>query len=64
MFSLSKYEAGFFTSDHLHLAEALSAQASVAVENALLFEEVQASRERMQTLSRRLVEVQEGSGGP
>ena len=60
MFSLSKYETAFFTSDHLHLAEALSAQASVAIENALLFEEVQNARERMQTLSRRLVEVQEG----
>jgi PAS domain S-box-containing protein len=59
MFSLSKHEAGFFTAEHLHLAEALSAQASVAVENALLFEEVQASRERMQTLGRRLVDVQE-----
>ena len=59
MFSLSKHEAGFFTTEHLHLAEALSAQASVAVENALLFEEVQASRERMQTLGRRLVDVQE-----
>jgi len=59
MFSLSKHEAGFFTDDHLRLAEALSAQASVAVENAMLFEEVQAARARMQTLSRRLVQVQE-----
>ncbi len=59
MFSLSKYETDFFTEEHLKLAEALSAQASVAVENALLFEEVQAARERMQTLSRRLVQVQE-----
>jgi len=31
----------------------------VAVENAMLFEEVQAARARMQTLSRRLVQVQE-----
>ncbi len=60
MFSLSKYETGFFTADHLRLAEALSAQASAAIENALLFEEVQHARERLQTLSRRLVEVQEG----
>ncbi len=60
MFSVSKYETGFFTRDHLRLAEALSAQASAAIENALLFEEVQHARERLQTLSRRLVEVQEG----
>ncbi len=59
MVSLSRYQAGFFTAEHLRVAEALSAQASVAVENALLFEEFQASREQLQTLSRRLVEVQE-----
>jgi len=37
----------------------LSAQASVAIENALLFDEIRTTQERSQTLSRRLVEVQE-----
>jgi PAS domain S-box-containing protein len=60
LFSLSKHEVGFFGDGHVRLAEALSAQASVAVENALLFEEIQASRGRLQELSRRLVDVQEG----
>ena len=37
----------------------MSSQASVAVENAVLFEQMQASTARMQSLSRRLVEAQE-----
>jgi signal transduction histidine kinase len=37
----------------------MSSQASVAVENAVLFEQMQASKERLQSLSRRLVEVHE-----
>jgi len=41
------------------LAEALAAQAAVAVQNAGLFEQVRTGRERLQALSRRLVEVQE-----
>ncbi len=59
LFSLSKREAGYFNEEHLRLAEAMSSQASVAVENAVLFEQMQASTARMQSLSRRLVEVQE-----
>jgi PAS domain S-box-containing protein len=59
MYSLSKRDAGSITVEHQQLAEALSAQAAVAVENALLFEQVQAAGTRLQTLSRRLVEVQE-----
>ncbi len=59
LFSLSKREAGYFNEEHVRLAEAMSSQASVAVENAILYEQMQASTERMQTLSRRLVEVQE-----
>lgn len=34
-------------------------QAAIAIENARLFEQVRAGRERLQTLSRRLVEIQE-----
>lgn len=59
LFALSKQEARYFNDEHVRVAEALSSQASVAVENAILFEQMQAATERMQTLSRRLVEVQE-----
>ena len=59
LFSLSKQEARYFNEEHVKVAEALSSQASVAVENAVLFEQMQAATERMQTLSRRLVDVQE-----
>jgi len=59
LFSLSKREAGYFNEEHKRLAEAMSSQASVAVENAVLFEQMQASTVRMQLLSRRLVEAQE-----
>ena len=59
LFSLSKREPGYFNEEHVKLAEAMSSQASVAVENAILYEQMQASTERMQGLSRRLVEVQE-----
>jgi PAS domain S-box-containing protein len=59
LFTLSKREPGFFNQEHVRLAEAMSSQASVAVENAVLFEQMQASTARMQKLSRRLVEAQE-----
>jgi PAS domain S-box-containing protein len=59
LFALAKREPGFFNEGHLRLAEAMSTQASVAVENAVLFEQMQASTLRMHLLSRRLVEVQE-----
>ena len=59
LFSLSKEEVRYFNDEHVRVAEALSSQTSVAVENAVLFEQMQAATARMQTLSRRLVEVQE-----
>lgn len=59
LFSLSSREASYFREEHVKLAEALSSQASVAVENAVLFEQMQASTARMKALSRRLVEAQE-----
>ena len=59
LFSLSKSEPGYFNEEHLKLAEAMSSQASVAVENAILYEQMRASTVRMQNLSRRLVDVQE-----
>jgi PAS domain S-box-containing protein len=57
--SLSKREAGYFNDEHVKLAEAMASQASVAVENAILFEQVRESTVRMRTLSRRLVDAQE-----
>jgi DNA-binding CsgD family transcriptional regulator/GAF domain-containing protein len=59
LLSLSKREAGYFTEEHVRLAEAMSSQASVAVENAVLFEQMQASMARVQSLSCRLVDAQE-----
>jgi signal transduction histidine kinase len=56
---LGKVEPDFFTEEHVHWAEALVRQAAVAIDNAWLFEQVRAGRERLQVLSRRLVEIQE-----
>jgi PAS domain S-box-containing protein len=56
---LEHTDPGFFTQEHLHWASALVGQAAVAIQNAWLFEQVRDNRERLQALSRRLVEVQE-----
>ena len=48
-----------FTQEELDLLRGLADQASIAVGNATLFEQVVASRERQQTLTRRLVDLQE-----
>ena len=48
-----------FTHEELGLLSGLADQASIAVGNALLFEQVVASRERQQLLARRLVDLQE-----
>ncbi len=57
--ALTKAEVGSFSEQQVRVAEAMSSQASVAVENAVLFEQMQASTLRLQSLSRRLVEAQE-----
>ena len=59
MFSVSRREPGGFDTADVQMAEGLSAQASVAIENALLFDDIRAAQERLHSLSRRLVEVQE-----
>jgi signal transduction histidine kinase/CheY-like chemotaxis protein len=41
LYSLDKTEPHFFTEEHLQLAEALAAQAAVAIQNALLYREAQ-----------------------
>lgn len=48
-----------FPTDELELFRGLTDQATNAMGNALLFEQVVASRERQQALTRRLVDVQE-----
>jgi PAS domain S-box-containing protein len=48
-----------FSQDDLHLLNALVASVATAIENARLFEQVRAGRAQLQTLSRRLVEMQE-----
>jgi PAS domain S-box-containing protein len=57
--TLAKLKPNFFNPDHIRLAEAIVAQLSVVIQNAWLFEQVSAGHERLQSLSRRLVEVQE-----
>jgi signal transduction histidine kinase len=49
----------FFTPEMSSHLVAFAAHAAVAIQNAWLFEQVQASTERLQSLSRRLVEIQE-----
>ncbi len=57
--ALGSTAAGSFTSQHLRLAEALAGQAAIALQNAWLFDQVRAGRERLRSLTRRLVEIQE-----
>jgi len=59
LFVLEETLPGSFTRQHVQLVEALVGQVSVTIQNAWLFEQVRAGRERLQSLSRRLVEVQE-----
>ena len=59
MYSVARTEAEAFTEDHVRLAEGLAAPAAMALQNAWLFEEVLQGRERLQVLSRDLVDVQE-----
>lgn len=59
VFSLDKAEPGFFTEEHLRMAETLGAQAASAIQNALLYSEVTEGQERLRVLTRRLVDVQE-----
>ncbi len=60
LLTLVKAEPGYFIPEKIQLAEALCAPAAVAIANARLFEEVRIGREQIQTVSRKLVEGQEG----
>lgn len=59
LLTLSRREAGFFDEEHVRLAETIASQASLAIENAVLHEQVEASKVRLRTLALRLVESQE-----
>jgi len=48
-----------FTSAEASWAEAVSYQAAVAIQNAWLFEQTRSSSERLQSLTKKLVEIQE-----
>jgi signal transduction histidine kinase len=50
---------GLPSAEQVSFFKALGQQVGVAIQNARLFEQVSAARERMQTLSQRLVQVQE-----
>lgn len=41
LFSLNKAEAGFFTEEHVHFAEAMAIQGAIAIQNARLHETLQ-----------------------
>jgi PAS domain S-box-containing protein len=50
LFSLDKAETDFFTPKHVRFAKELAPQAAVAIQNAMLFAEEQASRQQAETL--------------
>ena len=50
---------GYFTGEHLRLAEAMAAQAATAIQNAQLFAQVEQGHRQQQALAHRLVETQE-----
>jgi signal transduction histidine kinase len=56
---LQKAQANYFSQEQFQLVEALVSQAAVAGQNAWLFEQVRAGHERLQDLSRRMVQIQE-----
>jgi PAS domain S-box-containing protein len=50
---------GNFSPEQVLWAEALAGQAAIAIQNAWLFQQVRSSSERLQSLTRKLVEIQE-----
>jgi len=54
MYSLDKAEPNFFTDEHRQLAEALAAQAAVAIQNAALFERASAALRQTEARAREL----------
>jgi PAS domain S-box-containing protein len=56
---LGNPEAGDYQPEHAQWAEAVVSQAAIAIQNAWLFDQVRSSSERLQSLARKLVEIQE-----
>jgi signal transduction histidine kinase len=56
---LEKHAPDAVTPEHARVTEAVVGQAAVAIQNAWLFQQVRAGHDRLQSLSHRLVEVQE-----
>jgi len=52
-------EPAYFTAEQVQVLQSFANQAALAIQNAGLFEQVHAGHERLQTLSRQLLEVQE-----
>jgi PAS domain S-box-containing protein len=52
LYSLDKTEPGFFTQEHLRWAEGLAAQAAIAVQNALLYNQAQRELDERQQAQR------------
>jgi signal transduction histidine kinase len=59
IFLINNHRSHSFSSERLTLLQTLGQQIGVAIKNAQLYEQLKASNEQMQALSRRLVEVQE-----
>jgi signal transduction histidine kinase len=59
LITLVKRAPGSFSPEQVKLVEAVAAPASVAIANARLFGEVLSGRQRLATVSKKLVEVQE-----
>jgi PAS domain S-box-containing protein len=57
--TFDSHQVAAYTQAEAKLAQAFATQAAAAIQNAGLFEQVRTGRERLQFLSRRLVEVQE-----
>jgi signal transduction histidine kinase len=57
--TFDSHQVAAYAQAEAKLAQAFATQAAAAIQNAGLFEQVRTGRERLQVLSRRLVEVQE-----
>lgn len=60
--NLGSEKPGAFEGDHMEVARSVANSLAIAIQNARLFEQVRTGRERLQALSRRLVEAQETAG--
>jgi signal transduction histidine kinase len=59
LFSIDKSSPNFFTNKHAQLASALAQHAALALDNALLFTQLQAAHENLRRLSARIIQAQE-----